>query len=328
MSTRAFPQETSSSSLRATLFLAFPKGCQKMGRLLKIHPLFEPNSPTKSPKGIETHTSHNSPPKSTPVTWRKTRQSIPDPDTAPPQARLLYACSAVTAERNARARFQTDPTWRWLAVRMRGARRLGRLGEGRGPPGKGGAAERLVALGAGKCSFSLLIFRGGGCLRTASPSLPCTLSPPPSPLLRAPQRWRQAELLSAGSPGLCEGMRWGRRLGGRWRLPFDFGLPAFTAQPSRIRHHLHGGWRGSSPNHFFPVSSVPSTSHLWVRPPGLAASPSHSEQMRDWRREFGQGRDLTNSLGTLIPREEWQWPSTDLGTLSGSPEKGRLYKQM
>lgn len=56
---RALPQETSSSPLRATLILAFPTGCG-MGRLLKIHPLWGPHSPTKREENAHVH---NSPPK-------------------------------------------------------------------------------------------------------------------------------------------------------------------------------------------------------------------------------------------------------------------------
>lgn len=73
--------------------------------------------------------------------WRRDKAS---PTWTPPGSGLgsLAAASAVTAQRDARAGFQTDPTWRGLAVRVRDARaRRGEPGEGRGARGGGRRGE-------------------------------------------------------------------------------------------------------------------------------------------------------------------------------------------
>lgn len=110
-----------------------------MGRPWKTHPLFGPNSPTEIQKEIKMHTSTTPRRKPRLATGLETRHKASRTRTRPrSRIRWLAAPSAVTAERDARAGFQTDPTWRGPAVRMRGALvRGGKLGEGRGARGGG-----------------------------------------------------------------------------------------------------------------------------------------------------------------------------------------------
>lgn len=137
----------------------FLRAAKKNAAPLEITPPFRTELTHEGTKISKKAPFHNSPPKA--QAGLVTRRSIPSWPRSRLTPRLLAAASAVTAERDARAGFQTDPTWRGLAVRMRDAlARRGKPGEGRGAGGERGRRGVLVALPAGKCSFYFLIFLG------------------------------------------------------------------------------------------------------------------------------------------------------------------------
>lgn len=164
------PSGDVSSSFLATLLSPF-LGCHRMGQPSKRHRPSRPNSPLRPQNKNKTKQKknahfHSSPPKAQACYPMRDTAKHPEPGHRP-ASRLasLAAYSAVTAEFNARARFQTAPTWRRPAVRTRGS----------GAPGARGGEEAARAekrmlwsvrsrpLLGGAVSPSFLGLGGGGC---------------------------------------------------------------------------------------------------------------------------------------------------------------------
>lgn len=102
-------------------FSSLSFGLSKEATPLEITPPFRTELTHGGTKINKSAHFHNSRRKPRPVTGLETRQSIPTWSRSRLTPRWLAASSAVTAESDARAGFQTGPTWRGLAVRMRDA---------------------------------------------------------------------------------------------------------------------------------------------------------------------------------------------------------------
>ena len=213
---------------------------------------------------------------------------------------------------------------------MRGARKRAGWGAGRRERG-------WVAVAAGKCSFSFRVYRGAeipGYLRVVDPH---ALRPPGLSYgsVRPVSTDDRLSFLRPVSRGFKRGL--GRK-GGPGTLAASVSVfwelaPPFQSSPHarptcfqkpapRIRQPLGPG--GRSPDHVLP--SLPLRLPLLFREPGFPGLPTSrlefNSETRNWRRELGPRWHLTKSLGPLIPREEWQWPSTDWGPTQAAQKEG------